>query len=234
MPGHERTDDRVVVGGTGKTGRRVAERLTARGLPVRIGARTSATPGVRLGRPLRRGRPRCGGAASAYVTFYPDLAVAGSTETIGAFAGWSRVRGVRRLVLLSGRGEAEAERAEQELAPPAPNGPWCAAAGSPRTSARRTSSTPWSPVSSPCPAEKIASRSSTPRTSPTWPRGADRGRPSGQVYSSPGSAPFARGGGGRDHRAPGRTISYTPDQRRGVHGRAGRAGGPGGRRRSRC
>ena len=30
----------LVLGGTGKTGRRVVERLTARGLPVRIGSRS--------------------------------------------------------------------------------------------------------------------------------------------------------------------------------------------------
>ena len=29
----------LVLGGTGKVGRRIAERLTARGVPVRIGAR---------------------------------------------------------------------------------------------------------------------------------------------------------------------------------------------------
>jgi uncharacterized protein YbjT (DUF2867 family) len=31
-------------GGTGKTGRRVVEQLTARGLPVRIGSRTGEPP----------------------------------------------------------------------------------------------------------------------------------------------------------------------------------------------
>jgi uncharacterized protein YbjT (DUF2867 family) len=34
----------LVLGGTGKTGRRVAERLTARGLPVRIGSRSGEPP----------------------------------------------------------------------------------------------------------------------------------------------------------------------------------------------
>ena len=32
-------DPTLVLGGTGKTGRRVVERLTARGLPVRVGSR---------------------------------------------------------------------------------------------------------------------------------------------------------------------------------------------------
>ena len=34
----------LIVGGTGKTGRRVAEQLEARGLPVRIGSRSAAIP----------------------------------------------------------------------------------------------------------------------------------------------------------------------------------------------
>ena len=34
----------LIVGGTGKTGRRVAQRLTARGLPVRIGSRSGEPP----------------------------------------------------------------------------------------------------------------------------------------------------------------------------------------------
>ncbi len=34
----------LVLGGTGKTGRRVAERLAARGLPVRLGSRSGQPP----------------------------------------------------------------------------------------------------------------------------------------------------------------------------------------------
>jgi uncharacterized protein YbjT (DUF2867 family) len=34
----------LVVGGTGKTGRRVAQRLRARGLPIRIGSPSSEPP----------------------------------------------------------------------------------------------------------------------------------------------------------------------------------------------
>jgi uncharacterized protein YbjT (DUF2867 family) len=34
----------LIPGGTGKTGRRVAERLTTRGLPVRIASRSGAPP----------------------------------------------------------------------------------------------------------------------------------------------------------------------------------------------
>jgi uncharacterized protein YbjT (DUF2867 family) len=50
---------------------------------------------------------------SAYVTYYPDLAVPGSVEAVRAFAELAIKNGVRHLVLLSGRGEPEAQRAEQ-------------------------------------------------------------------------------------------------------------------------
>ena len=37
-------DTILVLGGTGKTGRRVAQRLEARGVPVRIGSRSAEPP----------------------------------------------------------------------------------------------------------------------------------------------------------------------------------------------
>ena len=37
---NRRSSPTLVLGGTGKTGRRVVERLTARGLPVRVGSRS--------------------------------------------------------------------------------------------------------------------------------------------------------------------------------------------------
>ena len=50
-----------------------------------------------------------------FITYYPDLAVPGATEAIQAFCAQAMKTGVRRLVLLSGRGEEEAQRAEQAL-----------------------------------------------------------------------------------------------------------------------
>ena len=52
---------------------------------------------------------------AVYITYYPDLAVPGATEAIQAFCAQAMKTGVRRLVLLSGRGEEEAQRAEQAL-----------------------------------------------------------------------------------------------------------------------
>ena len=103
----------LIVGGTGKTGRRVADRLTARGLPVRVGSRSGEPPFDWNDRATWA--PALRGMHAAYVTYYPDLAVPGAADTVGAFADLAVDRGVRRLVLLSGRGEAEAQRAEQRV-----------------------------------------------------------------------------------------------------------------------
>lgn len=101
----------LVIGGTGKTGRRVAERLGERGLPVRIGSRT-AEPGFDWDDP-GGWAAALAGVDAAYVSYYPDLAVPGSTDAIGTLTEVAREAGLSRLVLLSGRGEREAEAAEQ-------------------------------------------------------------------------------------------------------------------------
>ncbi len=57
-----------------------------------------------------------------YVSYYPDLAVLGAVEAVGAFAELAVARGVRRLVLLSGRGEDEALACERALVAAAESG----------------------------------------------------------------------------------------------------------------
>ena len=103
----------LVLGGTGKTGRRVAERLTARGLPVRIGSRSGEPPFDWEDRATWA--PALNGVGSVYLSYYPDLAVPGAVETVGSFAKLAVQNKVPRLALLSGRGEPEAERAEQAV-----------------------------------------------------------------------------------------------------------------------
>jgi uncharacterized protein YbjT (DUF2867 family) len=103
----------LVLGGTGKTGRRVAERLMARGVPTRIGSRSGRPPFDWEDRATWA--PVLEGVGSAYVTYYPDLAFPGSVETVGSFAELAVQSGVRRLVLLAGRGEPEAETAEDAV-----------------------------------------------------------------------------------------------------------------------
>jgi uncharacterized protein YbjT (DUF2867 family) len=102
----------LVLGGTGKTGRRVVERLTARGMPVRIGSR-SGEPRFDW-EDRTTWAPVLDGVTSVYVTHYLD-AMPGAAETAGAFAELAVKSGARRLVLLSGRGEEEAERVEQAV-----------------------------------------------------------------------------------------------------------------------
>jgi uncharacterized protein YbjT (DUF2867 family) len=101
----------LVLGGTGKTGRRIVERLRARDVSVRVGSR--ALPFDWYDASTWEGA--LDDVSAAYVSFFPDLAMEGAPELIGAFARLAASRGVERLVLLSGRGEPEAQRAEQEL-----------------------------------------------------------------------------------------------------------------------
>src|SRR5262245_32015995 len=103
----------LVLGGNGKTGRRVVERLQHRGLPVRVGSR-SGEPRFDWGNP-KTWLPSLDGVSQAYVTYYPDVCVPGALETLQSFFGQAVNAGVRRLVFLSGRGEAEAEHAELAL-----------------------------------------------------------------------------------------------------------------------
>ena len=101
----------LVIGGTGKTGRRVAAGLKARGVPVRIGSR-SAVPAFDWTRDASW--DAClEGTEAAYISYAPDLAVPGATDTIQAFVDRAKRHGVRRLVLLSGRGEKEAQACER-------------------------------------------------------------------------------------------------------------------------
>ncbi|MCF6108807.1 NAD(P)H-binding protein [Mesorhizobium muleiense] len=103
----------LILGGTGKTGRRLADRLTSQGLPVRIGSR-SGTPPFDWENDTTW-EPALDGVGAVYISYYPDLAVPGAAEAVGAFANLAVASGVRRLVLLSGRGETEAQRAEEML-----------------------------------------------------------------------------------------------------------------------
>ena len=107
------TSTTLVIGAGGTTGRRVAERLGARGHEVRAASRSSDTHFDWQDRATWR--PALAGADAAYITFYPDLALPGAADTVGAFAELAVAEGVRRLVLLSGRGEEGAQAAERRV-----------------------------------------------------------------------------------------------------------------------
>ena len=103
----------LVLGGTGKTGRRVVERLTARGVPTRVGSRSGEPPFD--WQDEATWEPALRDARAAYISFQPDLAIPGAAETAGAFARLAVDSGVRRLVLISGRGEEGAQRGEEAV-----------------------------------------------------------------------------------------------------------------------
>ena len=103
----------LVLGAHGKTGRRVVERLRARDLPVRLGSR-SAQPPFDWHDPSTW-RPALEGSRAAYISYFPDLAAPGAPEAVGALAAVALDAGVEHLVLLSGRGEEEAQRSEEAL-----------------------------------------------------------------------------------------------------------------------
>ena len=103
----------LVLGGTGKTGRRVVQRLTAHGVPARVGSR-SGQPPFDWEDPSTWAAV-LDGVGSVYISYYPDIAAPGAVQVVGSFAELAVHSGTRRLVLLAGRGEPESENAEQAV-----------------------------------------------------------------------------------------------------------------------
>lgn len=103
----------LIIGNTGKTGSRVQSILDDRGYQTRGASRSSeyifdwndATTWSQVMQ----------GVATAYVTYQPDLAVPHAEETMRNFVAQAKVSGLKHIVLLSGRGEEGAERAERVL-----------------------------------------------------------------------------------------------------------------------
>lgn len=103
----------LIVGANGKTGSRVAARLEAAGLATLGVSRTtqpafdwtdaSTWPAV------------LEGVTGAYLTYHPDLSVPEAEGHIRTFCEMARDAGLEHVVLLSGRGEEGAKRAEQVL-----------------------------------------------------------------------------------------------------------------------
>lgn len=110
---HWTTGSILVLGGTGKTGRRVAEQLVKAGRDVRIGSR-NAEPSFDWEKP-ESWEAALAGMSAIYVAYQPDLAVPGALGVVSAFFRRAREAGASKIVLLSGRGEPEAQDAEQAL-----------------------------------------------------------------------------------------------------------------------
>jgi uncharacterized protein YbjT (DUF2867 family) len=105
-----RSRETLVLAGTGKTGRRVVQRLKIRGITTRVGSR-SGTPSFDW-EDESTWVPALRGVHSVYVVYTPDVAMPAAPAAISAFSERAVKSGVRRLVLLSGRGEEEAQRCE--------------------------------------------------------------------------------------------------------------------------
>tara|TARA_R100000027_G_scaffold61323_1_gene52619 strand:- start:4320 stop:5192 length:873 start_codon:yes stop_codon:yes gene_type:complete len=101
----------LVLGGNGKTGRRVVAGLKAQGRSVRIGSR-SASPSFDW-HDSRNWGTVFDGIREMYVAYHPDLAVPGASEHIRQLVAIAKERGVQKIVLLSGRGEEEAQLCER-------------------------------------------------------------------------------------------------------------------------
>lgn len=101
----------LVIGGTGKTGRKVVQRLQSMNQNVRVGSRKQDPP---FDWQDRDNWPEVlEGIEKMYVTFQPDLAVPGALDAIEALTKQALKSKVKKMVLLSGKGEKEAELCEQ-------------------------------------------------------------------------------------------------------------------------
>lgn len=101
----------LVLGGTGKTGRRIVQRLESQGHNVRVGSR-SASPAFDWD-DTSTWETALAGMEKVYITFQPDLAVPGALEAIEGLVKEAKRQDVQKVVLLSGKGEREAELCEQ-------------------------------------------------------------------------------------------------------------------------
>ena len=108
------TENILVIGGTGKTGNRVAQQLTAQGHNVRIVGRKT-NPVFDWERPETYANA-LQNMDRAYIVYYPDLAVPGAKDAISKLTSEALKAGLDKVVLLSGKGETEAEACEQIVA----------------------------------------------------------------------------------------------------------------------
>ncbi|WP_417581880.1 NAD(P)H-binding protein [Pelagibacterium sp.] len=103
----------LVVGATGKVGSRVAARLAEHGHAHRAVSR-STTPSFDWENPESWAKA-LEAVQVAFVSFMPDLAAQGAPEIIEQFIATAKAAGVRKIVLLSARGEHGAELSENKV-----------------------------------------------------------------------------------------------------------------------
>lgn len=105
------TEKFLVIGGNGKTGRKIVAKLKAQNQTVRVGSR-NGLPAFDWD-DSSTWAPALEGMDKVYITFQPDLAVPGALEKIEALTIQAQKSNIKKLVLLSGKGEREAELCEQ-------------------------------------------------------------------------------------------------------------------------
>lgn len=106
-----KTENILVIGGTGKTGKRIVNLLHKQGHQVRIGSR-NVSPAFDWHQPEGWSKA-VEGMDKVYITYQPDLAVPGALEAIEELVKVSKRANIKKLVLLSGKGEREAQLCEQ-------------------------------------------------------------------------------------------------------------------------
>ncbi|WP_437397404.1 NAD(P)H-binding protein [Flagellimonas lutimaris] len=104
-------DNFLIIGGTGKTGRKVVESLELLNQNVRIGSRSSQ-PAFDWNNEDTWGEA-LEGVDKMYITYQPDLAVPGAKQSIENLIVLAKKKNLKKVVLLSGKGEREAELCEQ-------------------------------------------------------------------------------------------------------------------------
>jgi uncharacterized protein YbjT (DUF2867 family) len=112
MKNQQNTEKKILVlGGTGKTGSRVTDRLKQMGYNVRVGSRSAEIPFE--WNDQNTWLPVLQGMDAVYITYQPDLAVPGAEDSIRTLSKLAVECKVKQLVLLSGRGEHEAQQCEK-------------------------------------------------------------------------------------------------------------------------
>lgn len=102
-----------IIGASGKTVARVMKKLSEQGLSPRPLSRSSS---IQFDWDDKSGWANAlDGLDLLYVSYYPDLAVPKATSDISHLVELAKAQNIKKIVLLSGRGEDGAQRAEQIL-----------------------------------------------------------------------------------------------------------------------
>ncbi len=103
----------LVLGGTGKTGSRIVKLLEDLNHKVRVGSRKN-NPAFDWDKPEHWFKA-LENIDKVYITYQPDLVVPGALYAIENLVKTARSADIKKLVLLSGKGEREAELCEQVI-----------------------------------------------------------------------------------------------------------------------